>query len=406
MPPDIYESVKAHCHAKLRELFICVASPIDGPGKKDFGDVDIIVAWPKQQYEDTIAALEAVKTALEAHRAILEKTQTSSNFAVRWPDDGLSIGPSERFIQVDVRICDTLERLQWMLFKHAHGDIWNLVGSTIRPYGLTIDDGAFYIRIPEIEYVNRKRARIFLTAEPAEVLDFLGLPIGDFWDVPFPSLWNMFQYAAQCRLFWVQPNAVQDAVQSGFESAVVDGIKSDRAALKSNDRRRMDQRPGFRAWIEDFVADCRQKGLYSQRPTTREDVTQETLCRFQVRDEYNSRRDDFLRERQKERIVKFIKTSAAPATPEDPKSITYRSSQIKAMKRVLFEGDQRYGILAPSSITDNNGFYDEDRVNTFLQEQAKSIGDAALALHHQGYQRFKQAEAEKREAEVSSVFQG
>ncbi|KAH8168836.1 hypothetical protein LIA77_10962 [Sarocladium implicatum] len=405
MPPNVYERIKAQCQAALRELFVCVASPIDGPGKHDYGDVDILVAWPKHEYGDTLAALEAVKIALAARRAILGIGQVSSNFAVRWPEKDSRPGQPETFVQVDVRICDTLDHLYWMLFKHAHGDIWNILGSTIRPYGLTINDDALYIRVPEIEQFNRKRSHVFLTAEPAEILDFLGLPADEFWAAPFPSLVDMFQYTAKCRLFWVRPAVPEDEIQNN-EIAMVDGVKTDRAALKSNDRRRMNQRPAFRLWIEEFVAELRQKGLYSSKPSTRGAVTEEALCRFHIRDEFARRRDEFLLEKQKERINKLIKASSVKADPGDMKIMAYRAAQIQAIKRVVFEGDERYGMLAPPSIRTNDGLYNEDEIALFLQKNASHLGDAARALHNHEDVQNKSGETKGQENEAPMLAQG
>jgi hypothetical protein len=59
------------------------------------------------------------------------------------------------------------------LFKHAHGDLWNLIGSTIRPFGFTVDEEALWVRIPEIEKFNKKRAKVLLTRNPAETVHFL-----------------------------------------------------------------------------------------------------------------------------------------------------------------------------------------------------------------------------------------
>src|SRR6187549_3258987 len=139
MPTSVYHTVKEICLAKLRTLFECVASPIDGPGKQDFGDVDILVAWPKpvlflaSDVSATTAFRESmtiIQRVLGAERAIIVNGQTSSNMAIPWPVTAESPpeeGKPPRFIQVDVRICDSLENLAWMLFKHAHGDIWNLL---------------------------------------------------------------------------------------------------------------------------------------------------------------------------------------------------------------------------------------------------------------------------------------
>lgn len=50
MPCGIYEYVRRNCHAILRELFVIVATPIEGPGKSDFGDIDIFVTLRKEEY--------------------------------------------------------------------------------------------------------------------------------------------------------------------------------------------------------------------------------------------------------------------------------------------------------------------------------------------------------------------
>lgn len=56
MPRDVYQYVREHCHALLRELFVVVATPIDGPGKSDFGDIDIFVATKREDYFGASAA--------------------------------------------------------------------------------------------------------------------------------------------------------------------------------------------------------------------------------------------------------------------------------------------------------------------------------------------------------------
>ena len=149
MAPDVYAAVKKRCHEVLRQLFICVATPIDGPGKSDFGDIDILVALEKrlvfpgiandhEAYQNNRDALGAVQFRLASEQAIMIKNQNSVNLAIPWPPHllphpGLPTSPQEpreRYIQVDVRICESIHQLEWMLFKHAHGDIWNLLGSS------------------------------------------------------------------------------------------------------------------------------------------------------------------------------------------------------------------------------------------------------------------------------------
>jgi hypothetical protein len=177
MSPGVYEYVGNNCHAILRELFVVVATPIEGPGKSNYGDIDFFVTWRKQELFPSSASnsitgasmkypFDAITRLLGAERTELVK-EDAAMFAIPWPKhlpEGIQDNVEDeidrpRFIQVDIHICSTLENLEWFLFKHAHGDLWNILGSTIRPYGLTVDEVGFYLRIPEIENLDKKRAK-------------------------------------------------------------------------------------------------------------------------------------------------------------------------------------------------------------------------------------------------------
>ncbi|KAK7429336.1 hypothetical protein QQZ08_004148 [Neonectria magnoliae] len=453
MPKDVYNIVKTQCNAILREHYVCVASPIDGPGKQDFGDVDFLLAWPLNPSASKADAIDAIARSLNATRTIVDKGKDiSGHFALPWPsetsllrDDALQEAleinsqggdhpeaaerqeerqskqkpsqtapaqlPSstascegseiqttstahsdqphqvnqdqERFIQVDVRVCDSLEYFEWMLFKHAHGDVWNLLGTTIRPYGLSVDECALWLRIPEIEAFNRNRAKVFLTGNPTEILKFLGLPIDDFWTEPFQDLDAMYEYVARCRLFWVTPLSPEQAE-----------LEQDRKRLKANDRKRMNQRPGFRKWVEEFKPQCRQDGRFLVNPTTREQVTEEAFAWFHVKSEFEARRMEFLREKQKDMIWnKIIKGAVSNADPSSQVSILYRSCLIKALKRVILEGDGRYGVLPEQSLQDEDGFYITEDVVDFINRRQGEIGRVAMDINQAGYEKKKAAKA-------------
>lgn len=427
MPKHVYTAVKDRCHAILREHYLCVASPIDGPGKKDFGDVDILLAWPLNPSAGKQEAFDAIADALKATETIVDKGKdVSGHLALPWPSDVslenqtdavshprhllsnskltrfLQVTQAdqqqedqdqdqdqERFIQVDVRVCDTLEYFQWMLFKHAHGDVWNLLGTTIRPYGLSVDECSLWLRIPEIEAFNRRRAKVFLSSDPAEILQFLGLPIEEFWSEPFDDLDGMYEYVARCRLFWVSP------LDSEKNSAGTE-LEQDRKKLKANDRKRMNQRPGFRKWVEDFKPRCRQEGRFLVNPTTREQITQEAFDWFHVEDEFKARRQEFLLERQREMIwTQVIKGSIPEADPADERAILYRSCLVKALKRVILEDDGRYGVLPERSLKDQDGFYISEDVVDFITRHQDAIGRAAMEISHAGYVEQKKKKAAK-----------
>lgn len=91
MPPAVYRYVRDRCHALLRTLFVVVATPIEGPGKSDYGDIDIFVTMRKQEYFGTSAAPKipgteekfpfgAVMTLLSAERKIQEQESMASKW--------------------------------------------------------------------------------------------------------------------------------------------------------------------------------------------------------------------------------------------------------------------------------------------------------------------------------------
>lgn len=255
MPKAVYEVTKARCQEILRGLYHHVESPVDGPGKADFGDIDIFLASPTPEASAGDYAVDIISKALGAEHTIVEGSSesitASGSFAIPWPSDETNNGEGadKKHIQVDVRVCESEDKLRWMLFKHGHGDLWQIVGSQIRPYGLTVDDSALWLRIPEIEESNKKLAKIFLTSNPPKVLDFFGLPMEGYWDQPFPSADDMFDYIASYRLMYIAPTAPEPDAKS----------------LKSNDRRRMKQRPIFKKWMDEFVPECRRLGQFSTR---------------------------------------------------------------------------------------------------------------------------------------------
>jgi hypothetical protein len=156
MPREVYEYVRDQCHALLRDLFVVVATPIEGPGKADFGDIDIFVTSKKEDYFGPSAASDlpgadeklpfgTIEALLGAQRKFQERDNVASKFRLRldyaltqlhcsgdnltdamvavfaipWPklpegikDTVETASDKPRFIQVDVHICPTMENLE------------------------------------------------------------------------------------------------------------------------------------------------------------------------------------------------------------------------------------------------------------------------------------------------------
>lgn len=414
MPPAVYREVRDRCHAVLREHFLCVASPIEGPAKEDHGDVDILVALEKPMIFPAAPAdqveregkdvLAAIRESLGAEYMIIEPGDQSANLAIPWPEHlplssdtptpttiGIPLdggqgqkqqGQQQRLhIQVDVRICPTVAQLQWALFKHAHGDFWNLVGTTIRPLGLTVDEDALWLRIPEIEEFNRNRSKVRLTADPAATLDFLGFDAAAAsWEEPFASVRDLFEYVASCRWFWVAPDAPGDEGEAHKKK------------LKANDRRRMKFRPIFRAWVEEFLPKCRAEGRYlvedppEAKERTRRLVREEALARFGVRAEYDGRLHAWRAERQRDEIRRSAIKAGVPTEGLDP---AYRSCLVRALRRILLPDEEDggagarpdLGIVPAAPVRLPDGLYDVAAARDFVNARWEDVGKAAWAAH-------------------------
>lgn len=212
LQPRLYFLTRNRYITELKTLYHNVETPIEAPGKADYGDIDILVSGPVQkkitdlgktspktskqshtsraaegllQAHGSDGKVDAPKiplTHLEAIKTLLRPSQTlyvrqSPSLTLALPHPTLS----DAHIQVDIHLCPTVAEWEWLLFLHAHGDIWNLLGTSIRPFGLTATDAGLFLRDPAIERFDRKRSMIFLTRDPAEVLDLLGYEEDEYW---------------------------------------------------------------------------------------------------------------------------------------------------------------------------------------------------------------------------------
>jgi len=392
MPLAVYEAVKNRCHEILIQYYTHVATPIEAPGKKDYGDVDFLVASPALLCHGSNIAVTLGK-ALGTEHSISGKGSTTISFALPWPkgvegeatasDQGLEEGSADRFVQVDVNVCHGKDEWEWELFHHAHGDLWNILGSTIRKHGLTVNNIGLYLRIEEIELIDRKKSMILLTKQPSEVLSFLGMDEAKWWR-QFESSRAMYEYAATCRYFWAD-----DEVKE---------IDEDKKALKHNDRKRMSLRPVFREWVEEFIPECRASGMYNRRPPLREQVRADAFERFGVKDEYDQRLVAWRRERQTEEVWRDVIKAGLPT--EDV-AWDLRAAAIRGLKAIIIEGDLSDGIVLPKPLKTADGFYDMEAVVEFVRDNWQHVG--AIQIEKQNARAVEKMEQKRKakEAEAS-----
>ncbi|ROW16147.1 hypothetical protein VPNG_01803 [Cytospora leucostoma] len=464
MAPAVYEHVKKQCISALEPLFPRVECPIEAPEKVSFGDIDILVSLEGSDFQNGAFAGSSVWTliqeALGGVRSRYEgevvtdrgRVVEAKNIAIPWPTDlstdecaaqslleadqaaadvasdshdrgaekagEIECGLKDRYIQVDVRLCDSNQEFEWRLFKHDHGEIWNMLGQTIRPFGLTADETGLTIRIPEIEKENRKAARIFLTRSPTEVLDFLGLrhQNGE-WKRPLRSVEDLFEYAASCKWFMLWPRGsteAEDEETAASRGAVDDASNNNKGArdhseetkkLKHNDRARMKQRPIFARWVEEFKPRCREQGRFL--------VTDPDRTPDRVRDE--ARRLAFETfpgseaayaaalaawRREKARIYvknKVIKEDAClPAdishshvlpTPQEGATSAppdaerhWRGVLRSALAKILIQDDAGFGGIVPPALRDGDGVLVVEDVRDWVVRNWEEVGRVAWEM--------------------------
>ena len=78
IPPAVYRNLKAHLYPKLSELYTWAGVPIEGPEKLDYGDLDFMVAIPKNQS----LSHQVVKEILGAKFVIPMEANRTSNYAI------------------------------------------------------------------------------------------------------------------------------------------------------------------------------------------------------------------------------------------------------------------------------------------------------------------------------------
>lgn len=265
-----------------------------------------------------------------------------------------------------------------------------MLGQTIRPLGLTADEVGLYIRVPEIEKQDKKKARVLLTSDPAKVIDFLGLSQRNGEKgKPFKTVNDLFEYAASCKWFMLWPRDQN-----------VEGEKS-------NDRSRMEKRPVFKRWADEFIPACRAKGRFvvanPQERTprdVRDEVQKEAFKTFPASAAaYNTALAGWHKEQArlfvKNKLIKEDACLPADVTPflptprehDDGTTATlhdlernWRGVLRSALAKVIIDDDDTFGSITPPRLRDAAGVLEVDRVKEWIGENWEEVGRVAWEL--------------------------
>lgn len=272
-----------------------------------------------------------------------------------------------------------------------------MIGQTIRPLGLTADEFGLFIRIPEIENQDKKKARVFLTSDPAAVLDFLGLSQRNGErEKPFKSINDLFEYAASCKWFMLWPKD-QEAEEE-----------------KASDRSRVRNRPVFKRWADEFIPACRASGRFlvpnpeqRTRAAVRDEVRREVFRTFPGSEAaYDFVLASWNRERArvlvKNKIIKEDVCLPDDITPFLPTTTTrehdgggddageeymrdleknWRGVLRSALARVIIDDDDSFGGVDPPRLRDAEGVLQVDDVKDWINRNWERVGKVAWVLN-------------------------
>ncbi|KAL6710717.1 hypothetical protein ACN47E_007774 [Coniothyrium glycines] len=176
--PSIYTRTKEQTIIALQTLFDHVVVPTEMPEKADYGDIDVLVCSPlfspgesTTSTFDWQSAVRAIKTVFDTQhgrRGFLNPD--CMYFAVPAP------GPSDGcWIQVDVKVCFKPRLFAWQTFELHYASSSKMLGSMVKPLGLTVDPEGLHIRVEDMDETNFSGSMVRVSTEARDVLRIAGL---------------------------------------------------------------------------------------------------------------------------------------------------------------------------------------------------------------------------------------
>ena len=213
----------------LLDFYSAAFVPPEAPGKPDHGDIDILVVKSLQKLNiiDLGAALGAHEQCrsgpissfaipfgdttddetfpVDGTKKECVQASESANLQIPAQNDNAmkpnfskqNSGPE--YFQLDVQLC-TPENFEWEKLIQSYGDLWQILGSAVNRFGLSINNTGLHIRVAEIEATSKKASLLQLTSQPQAMMGFLGLSHARY-DEGFQTLDEAFSWLTACRFF-------------------------------------------------------------------------------------------------------------------------------------------------------------------------------------------------------------
>ena len=404
MASETYHVVSKQIQDNLKQLFHRVEEPIPGPAKCDYGDIDLVVASPKEPIKSPKDILDKIGKCMNSVRRLDEVGQrdTCAHFALPWPEGDYPTAPStpgtsppssdaeededvderlwsdgedallqkyqDKFIQVDVRIHANETNLDYQLFHAAHGDIWTILGTLLRPYGFLIDNVGLHLRIEELERLGRKKCRSLITHDPSHILNLLGLDEERYFLGPFETDLEFFDFISRCHYF--NPSLFRD--------------KED--YVPKTYRLRKKYAKFFDEYIErETRGDGSALVAGDSAEMTRQEIRQKLFdTEKDVEKNYKAVLGEEIATSLRQKVMRSVTTSLEElqekvSTAKAAAAIRYQRAATKLIKDVLFpkEGRAYRAIVPQSELLDEDGNLIPGKVKDWLTYWAQPLWEEA-----------------------------
>ncbi|EPQ54475.1 hypothetical protein GLOTRDRAFT_139061 [Gloeophyllum trabeum ATCC 11539] len=197
-----YDRLKSLYLHRLRDLYGVVEVPPEDPEKDDHGDLDYLVAFPR----DGLTPAD-VKDALGAVEIIFREGNETSHYAIQADEDG-------HFVQIDVHACSGSDMLERILFYHSYGGIGMMLGRIAKSISMTLSISTLKISQSDPEECHPVSFK--LSDNLDDILTFFGLSL-DVWRAGFRTRRALFEWLASSRYFFPARLATGRVVENSSE---------------------------------------------------------------------------------------------------------------------------------------------------------------------------------------------
>ncbi|KAF9046560.1 hypothetical protein BJ165DRAFT_1527644 [Panaeolus papilionaceus] len=207
LPPPVYCSLKARLLPLLQQHYSYVGVPEEEPEKLDHGDIDFIVAEPRDPTVNQVPH-QIIQEALGACDVIVVNGNPTTNYAIpvedgEWAQHGFldlengyrtNCDGGKIYYQVDVHVCPDRLEWQYILYTHSYGCLNSSLGLLARKNGLSF--GAHGLKVEVAKRENYLR----LTQSFEDVLQFFGLSF-ETYKAGFSTKDDIFKWLATSKYF-------------------------------------------------------------------------------------------------------------------------------------------------------------------------------------------------------------